>query len=206
MNHYYDNNTELDHHYETVTFTLRDENMVFTTDSGVFSKHTIDYGSRVLIEAFDDMNLPEGALLDVGCGYGPIGLSLAKSCKRHVMMVDVNDRALELAKQNAEKNGVTDVVKVQHSDGYTEVTDSFAAIVTNPPIRAGKETVHRILEEAYDHLLPNGELWAVLQKKQGAKSAQTKMMEVFGNADIVKKDKGYYILRSRKGECYEGNH
>lgn len=202
MEHYFTNNESLDHHYETLNFTLMNQAMTFRTDNGVFSKHMIDYGSRALMTALEEMDashIIEGKILDVGCGYGAIGLTIAKAWHKQVDMVDVNERALDLARYNARQNHVLNDVHIFMSDGYDKVQDDdYAMIVTNPPIRAGKETVHRILEEAYQHLAVGGKLVVVIQKKQGAPSAKKKMEETFGNAEIVKKDKGYYILVSEK--------
>lgn len=196
MEHYFTNNEALDHHYETLQYTLKDCPMSFRTDNGVFSKTMIDYGSRVLLDAIDQC---EGDILDVGCGYGTIGLTLAKAFDIHVDMIDVNERALDLCRYNALHNGVIDDVTIFQSSCYDDVTkQDYNMIVTNPPIRAGKAIVHTILAEAYTHLKDGGELFCVIQKKQGAKSAQNKMKEVFGQCDIVKKDKGYYILHSQK--------
>ena len=137
-------------------------------------------------------------ILDVGCGYGPIGLSLAKSYEnRNIHMVDVNHRALELAKRNAKNNNILNV-SIYESYCYEGVKGKFAAILSNPPIRAGKKVVHGILEEAQHHLVDGGELWVVIQKKQGAPSAKKKMEEVYGNCEVISKDKGYFILRSIK--------
>ena len=111
-------------------------------------------------------------------------------------MVDVNERALALARQNAVNNGVDQLVSVFQSDIYQQVTDKYALILTNPPIRAGKEVVTAMLQEAVQHLVPGGKLIAVLQKKQGAPSAQKNMAAVFGNAEVIAKNKGYYILES----------
>src|SRR5699024_7237756 len=134
----------------------------------------------------------------VGCGYGPIGLSLAHAYpERTVEMIDVNERALKLAKQNAADNQMKNV-KIYQSAAYEHVTGTFAAIVTNPPIRAGKQVVHEMLAEAYDHLEPCGTLTAVIQKKQGAASAEKKMLEVFRNATRIARDKGYWIIQSEK--------
>jgi 16S rRNA (guanine1207-N2)-methyltransferase len=197
-NMYYEKNPDVAHNISEFTFELRGKKFRFLTDSGVFSKKTIDYGSRVLIDAFDDSNLPEGAILDVGAGYGPIGLSLSFATGRPVEMVDVNERALGLAQQNAERNGIEQAeIHVSNMYDAVEKTD-FAAIVSNPPIRAGKTVVHGILEGAYAHLKTGGTLTIVIQKKQGAPSAQKKMEEVFGNVEVVTKDKGYFILRSVK--------
>ncbi|KRN99224.1 class I SAM-dependent methyltransferase [Companilactobacillus kimchiensis] len=196
-NQYFENTPDLEHELKKFDFTLRNHNLNFISDSGVFSRQTIDFGSRVLIEAIDFANIPAGNILDVGCGYGPIGLALAKEqTDRQVTMVDVNLRALDLAKQNAEDNNVTNV-DIFESDVYKSVEDKYALIVSNPPVRAGKDVVTAILAESKDHLTENGELWIVLQKKQGAPSAKKLMDKTFGNVEIVTRDKGYYILKSK---------
>ena len=196
--HYFTNSPETAHERAQFTFELKGKKFIFHTDSHVFSKNTIDFGSRVLIDAFEDKTLPEGPLLDVGCGYGPMGLSLAYSTGRFVEMVDVNERALGLAKENAAANGIEQVDI--HVSSIYEVThqESYAGIVSNPPIRAGKQVVHGILEGAYPLLKEGGSLTVVIQKKQGAPSAQKKMEEVFGNCEIIAKEKGYFILQSIK--------
>lgn len=198
-NHYYSENPETAHDLEQWSFELMGKNFHFVTDSGVFSRQTVDYGSRVLIEQFDNTDLPEGSILDVGCGYGPIGLALAHGTGRKVEMIDVNNRAVALAQDNAKRNGLEEQTDIHQSNIYEELhQDMYAAIVTNPPIRAGKKVVHQILADAEPLLETGGTLTAVIQKKQGAPSAKKKMEEVFGNAEIVSKDKGYYILRSVK--------
>ncbi|MDR0299246.1 MAG: class I SAM-dependent methyltransferase [Streptococcaceae bacterium] len=192
-NMYYEDNRDLAHDFKTLKFELLGMTMQFKTDAGVFSKSSIDYGSRTLLEAFR----PVGeSLLDVGCGYGTLGLTLTKKYGLVSTLSDVNPRALELAKENAALNHSD--VNILISSVYEEIAGSFDNIVTNPPIRAGKEIVHSILEGAYDHLNSGGQILAVLQKKQGAPSAQKKMAEVFRNCEIVRKDKGYYILKSIK--------
>jgi 16S rRNA (guanine1207-N2)-methyltransferase len=197
-NHYYSSKPEVESNPQTIQFELRGHSIRFKTDQGVFSKREVDFGSRALIETFE---LPEtnGDLLDVGCGYGPIGLALAKEFgDRMVHMVDINERALSLAIENAKANHVHNV-SIYQSDRYENVKETgCAAILTNPPIRAGKETVHSILSDSYGFLAEKGELWVVIQKKQGAPSAMDKMEEVFSNVEIVAKKKGYYILKSVK--------
>ncbi|MGM0214562.1 class I SAM-dependent methyltransferase [Enterococcus sp. AZ109] len=198
-NHYYSENPETAHDLEKWSFELLGKNFQFVTDSGVFSRQTVDYGSRVLIEQFDNSQLPEGAILDVGCGYGPIGLALAYGTGRQVEMIDVNNRAVSLAQENAQRNQLAEQTDIHQSNIYEDLHQtSYAAIVTNPPIRAGKKVVHQILADAAPLLKTGGTLTVVIQKKQGAPSAESKMEEVFGNAEIVSKDKGYYILRSVK--------
>lgn len=164
-----------------------------------FSKSEVDFGSRVLIDAFE---LPEveGDLLDVGCGYGPIGLSMAKTYpERQVQMVDVNERALDLSRKNAQQNGIQNV-RIYSSDGLSAVSDDqqIAAVITNPPIRAGKETVFRFYKGAYTLLVEGGELWVVIQKKQGAPSTVAYLEELFGEVAVVEKKKGYWIVKAVK--------
>lgn len=199
-NHYYTKNPETESKETSWTFPLRDREFRFTSDSGVFSKKTVDFGSRLLIESFRLNEEVAGDILDVGCGYGPMGLALAHAYPaRLVEMVDVNERALSLARRNAEANNIRNV-KVYESNTYDQVPEGrqFAAIVSNPPIRAGKQVVHRILSEAHTHLLPGGTLTVVIQKKQGAPSAEQKMLDVFGNVEIIARDKGYWIIQSVK--------
>ncbi|MFS0576108.1 class I SAM-dependent methyltransferase [Sporosarcina sp. 179-K 3D1 HS] len=196
--HYYSVDPKVKSDPKEWSAEIRGIRLRFKTDAGVFSKGDVDFGSRLLAEAFElaDVN---GDLLDVGCGYGPIGLSLAMSFPdRIVHMVDVNERALALAKHNAEQNGISNV-QIYSSDALDSVTtEGFAAILTNPPIRAGKETVFKIYEEAFSKLGAGGELWVVIQKKQGAPSTITRLEELFGNADTVVKKKGYFIIKAIK--------
>ena len=199
-NHYYTKNPETESKEASWTFPLRGREFRFISDSGVFSKKTVDFGSRLLIETFRLNEEVAGDILDVGCGYGPMGLALAYAYPaRLVEMVDVNERAMSLARRNAEANNIRNV-KVYESNTYDQVPEGrqFAAIVSNPPIRAGKQVVHRILSEAHTHLLPGGTLTVVIQKKQGAPSAEQKMLDVFGNVEIIARDKGYWIIQSVK--------
>lgn len=198
-NHYYSQEPTTEHDFEQWSFELKGKNFQFVTDSGVFSRETVDFGSRVLIDTFNWEELPaDGKILDVGCGYGPIGLAIAFASQRFVEMVDINSRAVELAQGNANRNGIKQV-DIHQSNIYEAVhEETYAAIVSNPPIRAGKKVVHEILTGAYPRLKKGGTLTIVIQKKQGAPSAQKKMEETFGNAEIVTKDKGYYIIKSVK--------
>lgn len=195
--HYFSNNPVSKSDRRRWKFELRGQTFTFLSDQGVFSKNEVDFGSRLLIHTFEQPE-EQGAFLDVGCGYGPIGLSLAKEfVNRHVDMVDVNERALELARENAILNGVTNI-SVFQSNVYENVSGQYAAILSNPPIRAGKKVVHEILERANEHLVPGGDLWVVIQKKQGAPSALAKMEEIYATVEVVKKEKGYYIIKSKK--------
>lgn len=200
--HYYTNKPSSSHDEKTWTFTLRGEPFSFTTDRGVFSKDEVDFGSRLLIETFVFPGL-DGDILDLGCGYGPIGLALAKADpSRRVVMIDVNERACQLAEKNAKANGVknADIHFDERGLAGFERSARYAAVVTNPPVRAGKDVVHDIYEQAYERLIPEGECWVVIQKKQGAPSTKQKLAELFGteNVEVKGKKKGYYVFLAKK--------
>ncbi|PLS15584.1 16S rRNA methyltransferase [Bacillus sp. M6-12] len=197
--HYYSKNPETVSKPLYWNFELKGRNFRFKSDSGVFSKNEVDFGSRLLIETFELNHEIDGDILDVGCGYGPIGLSIASAHpSRTVHMVDINSRAVELSKENARANAIDNVV-IYESDQLEAVKkQGFAAILTNPPIRAGKKVVHEIFEQSYEYLTKGGMLWVVIQKKQGAPSAMEKIEQLFGNAEVIVKKKGYYILSAKK--------
>ncbi|MCM3497181.1 MULTISPECIES: class I SAM-dependent methyltransferase [Paenibacillus] len=195
--HYYSNQPETAHDRKELKAELRGHSLSFISDAGVFSKSGIDYGSRVLIDAMEFA--PDASVLDVGCGYGPIGLTAARLAPQgHVTMIDINSRAVELARENARHNGIANVT-ILESDLFAAVKDqAFDVVLTNPPIRAGKETVHTIFAEAWNHLRQGGQLWVVIQKKQGAPSAKAKLEALFGQVEEVTKDKGYRIFKATK--------
>lgn len=196
--HYYTKDPKVRSNRKTISSELCGKTLHFTTDAGVFSKGGVDFGSRLLIESFL-MPRVDGDVLDVGCGYGPIGLTIATLFpERQIQMVDVNERAVALSRENAERNHLSNI-KIYPSDGLLAVKDSdFAAILTNPPIRAGKEVVFSFYENSFAKLRSGGELWVVIQKKQGAPSSAKHLEEVFGNVSVVAKRKGYYILKAIK--------
>ncbi|WP_332696554.1 class I SAM-dependent methyltransferase [Halalkalibacter lacteus] len=196
--HYYSEKPNVESDERDWTFSLRGNTFRFYSDRGVFSKKEVDFGSGLLVESFVFPSI-EGNILDVGCGYGPIGLTLAKvDHSRQMHMVDVNERALLLAGRNAERNSISNIT-IYKSDCLESVTKTdFSAIVTNPPIRAGKKVVHAIFEQSFHHLKKDGELWVVIQKKQGAPSAIEKLQSLFQEVEVVVKKKGYYIIRSKK--------
>lgn len=194
MKHYYTENNDLISEPEQFVFNYRNKALTFISDNGVFSKKMIDYGSRVLLEAIS-IDSSKKTLLDMGCGYGTFGIALKSVYPfLEVDMVDVNDRALNLTNENLKLNNIS--ANVYLSNTYDEVKNKYDLIVTNPPIRAGKEVVTRILVESKKYLNLNGEIWVVIQKKQGAPSAKKNLESVFKKVDIIKRDKGYYILRA----------
>ncbi|QGQ93608.1 class I SAM-dependent methyltransferase [Paenibacillus psychroresistens] len=195
--HYYSAKPTTAHELNQIQVNLRGKDFTFITDAGVFSKKEIDFGSKLLIETMS-MNRKD-SVLDVGCGYGPIGISAALLADQgRVTMVDINERAVLLSRDNAKRNGVNNVTVLQ-SDLLAQVVDqTFNCILTNPPIRAGKTIVHEIFVQAYAALVPGGQLWVVIQKKQGAPSAFAKLETLFGNVIEVTKDKGYRIFKATK--------
>ena len=199
MDHYYTPKPSSESHRETWQTEIAGKKFTYTTDSGVFSKNNIDVGSEVLMTTAETVDFPKGNLLDIGCGYGPIGIYLGKAFpNRKIEMVDINERAIDLAQLNAKENGVSNV-QIYQSNLFEEVENKeFAGIISNPPIRAGKTVVHEILEKSHDYLVEGGYLLIVIQKKQGAPSAKKKMLEVFGNVERINLEKGYWILASRK--------
>lgn len=196
MAHYFENDDSVISEPATITYDFQGQHLTYTTDHGVFSRQRLDYGSRVLMDAIDIGNAK--SMLDVGCGYGTMGIAL-KSVHENlqVLMTDVNKRAISLAKENIKCNNL-EGIDVIESDVYENVHDRYDLVISNPPIRAGKKVVSAIISGSYDHLNEGGRLVIVIQKKQGAPSAKKLMEEIFGNATVIKKDKGYYILQSYK--------
>ena len=177
-------------------FNFRDHSFVFNTDNGVFSKDYIDYGSFAMLKAFIP-NAIELPILDMGAGYGPIGIVVSALYNKKAIMCEINERAYSLALKNIKANN--SIAEVYNSNLYEKVEGmQFSSIITNPPIRAGKETVFKIYDGALTHLATGGELWVVIQKKQGAPSSKEHLESLFGNCEIITRDKGYYILKSVK--------
>ncbi|QQK74326.1 class I SAM-dependent methyltransferase [Salicibibacter cibarius] len=195
--HYYSRHPESSSEERSFTIEVKGRSFSFVADHGVFSKEGLDFGSRFLIESFTDPDI-SGPLLDMGCGYGPIGIVLAAFSERRVVMSDVNERAVALARQNVTRNDANRV-EVVSGDRFSGVgnEERFSAIVMNPPIRAGKATVHAIYSEAYDYLLPGGALWVVIRKKQGAPTTKRKLQELYREVVEVKKAKGYVVLKAQ---------
>ena len=168
-------------------------NFTFLTDNGVFSKDGLDFGSRLLLEVVP-LEEVGGKILDMGCGYGVLGIVLAKVLSAKVDMVDVNLRALHLSKRNAKLNGVSNFVTIFESNCYRDVSEKYSTIISNPPIRAGKKIVYDIVMNARDHLEDGGNLFLVIRKEQGAKSLIVDLEKVY-NVKVLEKKKGFFIIQ-----------
>jgi len=198
MPQYFDNNELLAHEDRTYAFTILGKGFTLRSDAGVFSKDGLDDGSRLLLETIAKTDLGT-SILDLGCGIGPIGLVLASfDPSRHVTMTDVNLRALEKARENAELNGVSNQVSIIESDIYSNIHASFTCIVTNPPIRAGKKVTYAMYAGAVDHLHEGGRLILVIRKQQGAASCQRYLETIFSKVEVVAQHKGFRILIATK--------
>lgn len=194
MAHYFENDENLKSKEELKKVKINNQEFTFLTDNGVFSKKGLDFGTRSLLETIDIENI-SGKILDFGCGYGPIGIYIAKMTDGEVHMIDVNRRSLELARKNAYLNNAN--VNIYESNIYSNILDKFDYIISNPPIRVGKKVLYQILFEAKDHLNKNGKLWIVINKNQGAKSL-VKDLEKEYKVEIKNKNKGFYIIVCEK--------
>lgn len=197
MSHYFINDSKLDHEIKSYETKIKDISMKFYTDRGVFSKDGLDFGTRVLLETIE-LDQKYQTIIDMGSGYGPIGLYLAKKYpEKHVYLFDVNQRAIDLALKNQKENQI-DNVTIGISNLFSDVTIKSDVVVTNPPIRAGKQTVFKLYEDAYANLTEGGLLFAVIQKKQGAPSSVAHLEQIFHNCTVLDKKKGYWILLAQK--------
>jgi len=173
------------------------KNFIFYTDNGVFSKDGLDFGSRLLLESIP-LEEVGGKVLDMGCGYGVIGIVINKVISSYVDMVDVNLRAMHLAKINIKENNCSNI-NVFESNTYSNVNTKYTSIITNPPIRAGKNVVYDIVMKAINYLNDDGKLFLVIRKEQGAKSLIRDLHNIY-IVKILNKKKGFYII-----ECLKPN-
>lgn len=194
MAFYFDSNPDAKSNEKMIKCEINGCLYNFYTDNNVFSKKYLDFGTRTLLESIDLSEI-EGAVLDIGCGYGPIGIYIKNNCKCNVDMVDINERAVNLAKKNASLNNVC--VNIFVSDKYSNVDKKYDCIITNPPVRVGKKILYDILFGATDYLKKDGVLYLVINKDQGAKSLK-KDLEKCYEVTILKKNKGFYVFKCKR--------
>ena len=191
--HYYTASPSSAHDERRVALTALGNALTFTTDAGVFSRDGLDRGTELLLEALPALS---GRVLDLGCGWGPVGVALGKKYPGlEIVMTDINQRAVALARRNLRDNGVA--AEVVQGDGFEAVEGGFDAIVTNPPVRAGKAVIYRLFAEARDYLNPGGALYLVMRKQQGAPSALKYLREIYEEAEIIDRGSGFHVIRAK---------
>jgi len=200
MEQYFTKNPTTEKEIYKFDWNIGKDRFYFYTSNSVFSKNGVDFGSMLLIETVIKENEKfNGRVLDLGCGYGPIGVIIAKLLfNANVTMSDINERALELTLMNAKENKTEGKIEVINSEVFENIKDSYDMILTNPPIRAGKDVVFSFYEGAYEHLNEGGKFYVVIQKKQGAPSTKAKLESIFGNCETAEKKSGYFIFKAVK--------
>lgn len=207
MSHYFSEKQDVKSDRKIIKYEIENKKFEFLTDNGVFSKTKVDFGTDVMLKVFLRENINKKNqkfdVLDIGCGYGVVSVVLkAFFQKIKTLSSDVNERALELTTENLLKNKVikdkNDDFEVRKSFAFDNISEKFDVILSNPPIRAGKQTIFQIYEKSFEHLNENGEFYCVIQTKHGAKSTQKKLEEIFGNCETLEIDAGYRIFRSVK--------
>ena len=189
LSHYFIEDDTLEPHIERFSYYFKSEKFELVSDSGMFSQGRVDAATDLLMHSLPELH---GRLLDLGCGYGVIGIVLAKVYGVDATLADINGRALGCAEQNSELNGVK--VNIVKSDCFENITGCFDFITLNPPIHAGKAVMTAMYQGAHDHLVPGGSFFAVIQKKHGAESTQKLLAEIFGNCTAIYKKKGYFVF------------
>ena len=198
MGHYFDENPEISSHIREISFTLFGKKYAYYTDNGVFSKSRIDEGTYIFLKVLVPLRL-SGRILDLGCGYGPIGLTIAQENEQaRVDLADINSRALALASKSGERLNLNSRVTFLHSDIFEKIEGPYDSIVVNPPIRAGKVVTYSMYSGSKQHLVDGGSLYIVIRKKQGAESAFKYLETVFENVSVLHKEKGYWIIKATK--------
>lgn len=198
MAHYFDLDPSLASKERNIEYVIDGRVITLVSDNGVFSKDKIDEGSLAFLKVIVPLRL-SGKILDLGCGYGPIGLTIAlTSPEARVHLADINTRALALCEKNAKLLGLSQRVTILQSDVYENIEDAYDSIVINPPIRAGKVVTYAMYDGAFTHLIDGGSLFIVIRKNQGAPSASKYIESIFGNVTLLKRDKGYYIYQAKK--------
>ena len=198
MDHYYSANPESESNEREIKYELKDRTFKFISDNGVFSKEHVDFATDFMLRTIIDDEL-EGSVLDMGCGYGVIGITVSNLCSKvsSVTLCDINNRAIDLATRNAERNRVVNA-KIFASDGFVNVEGRFDIIITNPPIRAGKAVIYKMYEDAKEHLNDGGRFYLVINKKHGAPSTINYLNELYGEVEVLDKKAGFNVIRCKK--------
>lgn len=195
MEHYYSENPESESNEKEITYEINGKKFKFISDNGVFSKGHVDFATDFMLRTIlkDEIN---GKVLDMGCGYGVIGITISKLCSEvsKVVMCDINNRAVDLSKRNVVNNKAINA-EVMASNGFENVNDKFDVIITNPPIRAGKAVIYKMYEDAKSHLNDGGKFYLVINKKHGAPSTINYLNEIYSNVEVLDKKAGFNVIR-----------
>ena len=208
--HYYSENPQVESAEKEITFEFKNQKFSFITDRGVFSKDHVDSGSLLLLEAlFSELDnlstleqvnfqkIVKGNKLDLGAGYGVLAIVLQKFYPEgRIILSDINERALALCLKNAERNLIKNL-KIRKSAGFEKIPENFDLILSNPPIRTGKENVQTLLRDAKSHLNSGGLMLVVIGKKQGASSYGKYLESIFPETWISEKKKGFTVFACR---------
>jgi len=189
-------------HVESDFFEFKDAilgyELCFRSCDSIFSKNQIDDGTRTLVNAIVKHCDLQGFGLDLGCGLGCLAIPLIKKFNVNFDMVDINNTAVKLSKENLIKNNVQKNAQVFYSNGFENITNEYDFIVTNPPIKTGKQLLFHLMEESFEHLKHQGQLILVIRKDHGMESLKKFINSIFGNCEIIERNKGYYILKAIK--------
>lgn len=200
MRHYFIAESHSDDDYFTFEENFNGDKFIFNSCNDVFSKNCVDYGTKVLIKTIiKNSSNYFGDVLDVGCGYGALSIILEKYLKNcNFTLIDINSEAIKLAKKNKIENKSNNIKDIFESDLYSNITNSYSHIISNPPIKTGKTVLNNLITQGYEILNNGGSMTLVIKKNYGADSAKNLMQKTFGNAVVLERDKGYYILYSKK--------
>ncbi len=195
--HYFSPHPETPLRPRTIRFNDRDREYRFVTAAGVFSRGAVDRGTRLLLDAARPQDA--GRILDLGCGYGAVGIVMAaRAPHAHVVLADVNARAVQLAAENIRRNGIANA-EARVADGCRPVAGvPFDLILLNPPIRAGREVVLRLLRESWGCLRPGGRLYLVARTSQGARTLGRALAQIFGEVREVERGGGFRVYEARR--------
>jgi 16S rRNA G1207 methylase RsmC len=195
--HYYTEEPKSTYRERTIKANIRGFDLTLKSASGIFASRDVDTASKLLIE---NAELPEkGKILDLGCGYGMIGVVAAKACPNcSVILTDINRRATALAAENLKQNYVKNA-KVRQGDVYVAVKDEkFDLILLNPPMTAGREIVMRMIRGAPEHLNKNGSLQIVARKSKGGEFLFKEMDKLFSKTEVLAKSGGFWVYEGIK--------
>ena len=197
MSHYFIEDTTLKSKERDIEFDLESMHISLKSDSGVFSNKHIDVGTLIFINTLIKLSL-KGKVLDLGCGYGPVGISLSLYYKDNIDLtyVDINPKCIELTSRNLKYYDLDGKCLV--SDGYLNISDKYDYVVFNPPISVGKTKIYSLYQESYYHLNENGIMYLVIRKDKGGLSHLKYLSSLFAQSCVIYKEKGYLIIECKK--------